>query len=87
MAGLLLESNVRLYWEASKLERYLEKCCIESAKDYVKIVKGGVGSGVCSYYGVAEREKGDRVFSKYQFERDDFLVYRKLNVYEVSECR
>ncbi|MDF1629895.1 MAG: hypothetical protein P1U78_08880 [Alcanivoracaceae bacterium] len=87
LAGFLLETNTRVYWEASNLKVYLDKGCVQSAKDYIRVIKGGVGSGIYSYYGIAGPEKGDRVFSRYGYERDDFLIYRELHEYEVAKCK
>ena len=86
LAGFLLETNVRVYHEVSELENYLDKNCIESAKDYAALIKGGVGAGVYSYYGIAKKDEGNRVFSKYGYERDDFLIYRQLHEYRIAEC-
>jgi hypothetical protein len=86
LAGFLLETNVRVFHEVSELENYLDNNCIDSAKDYARMIKGGVGAGVYSYYGISNKEEGGKVFSRYGYERDDFLMYRQLHEYKIAEC-
>ncbi|MCC1498333.1 hypothetical protein [Alcanivorax sp. 1008] len=86
LAGFLLDTNLRVYHEIENLEACLDKSCIDSAKDYVGLIKGGVGAGVYSYYEIADKGTGDKIFSRYGYETGDFLTYRELHEYRIAEC-